>query len=203
MEQTKFVLLADHIPDVILDMHYYSTYNFVGARIDGYEEPVAILTREAADALKEASDHLVTLDYRLKIFDAYRPQRAVNHFVRWAEDLEDTKMKTALYHMGYVLNKRGKNNSSLYKHHPMWEAYDRDGLDLMIITSPSWYGKPEGKKLIMPIFDIMHRYIDFEEVGGGDIGKRVLTVVHRVRRVVVLFEYFDDRPRERLLVFRK
>lgn len=86
------------------------------------------------------------------------------------KQLEDTKMKKALYHMGYVLNKRGKNNSSLYKHHPMWEAYDRDGLDLMIITSPSWYGKPEGKKLIMPIFDIMHRYIDFEEVGGGDIG---------------------------------
>ena len=97
MEQTKFVLLADHIPDVILDMHYYSTYNFVGARIDGYEEPVAILTREAADALKEASDHLVTLDYRLKIFDAYRPQRAVDHFVRWAEDLEDTKMKQYFY----------------------------------------------------------------------------------------------------------
>lgn len=94
---TDFVLISDVIPDVILEIRYYSTYNFVGARIDGYEEPLAFLTKEAAIKLKEVSDELVTKGYRLKIFDAYRPQMAVSHFVRWAKDLNDTSMKEYFY----------------------------------------------------------------------------------------------------------
>ena len=72
-DSSGFVLLAEAVPDVILEIRYYSTYNFVGDRIDGYEEPVAILSKEAAEALKEVSDELITMGYRLKIFDAYRP----------------------------------------------------------------------------------------------------------------------------------
>ena len=62
-------------------------------------------------------------------------------------------------------------NSKLYSFHPLWKAYDEDGLDAMFITTPSWYGKPEGKKLIMPIFDLMHRYLDFPEIGDGKTGE--------------------------------
>ena len=68
------MLLSDAVPDAILEIRYYSTYNFVGDRIDGYEEPLAFLTKEAAAALREVSDELVEKGYRLKIFDAYRPQ---------------------------------------------------------------------------------------------------------------------------------
>ena len=88
-----FVVISDFVPDVILEVRYYSTYNFVGRRIDGYEAPVAILTREAAEALKEVSDELGSRGYRLKIYDAYRPQCAVDHFQKWAEDMDDTLMK--------------------------------------------------------------------------------------------------------------
>ena len=68
-----FVLLTDIVPDAILEIRYYSTYNFVGARIDGYEAPVAIITREAAEALKRVNDDLNQQGYRIKIYDTYRP----------------------------------------------------------------------------------------------------------------------------------
>ena len=92
-----FVLVGETIPDAILEIRYYSTYNFVGERIDGYEEPCALLTQEAAAALKMVSDDLKAQGYRLVIYDGYRPQRAVDHFVRWAEDLGAISMKPIFY----------------------------------------------------------------------------------------------------------
>ena len=92
-----FVDLTAVIPDVILEIRYYSTYNFVGERIPGYEEPVALLTREAAEALASVSDEFREMGYRLKIFDAYRPQSAVEFFAEWAQDPDDTRMKEYFY----------------------------------------------------------------------------------------------------------
>ena len=96
-DPSDFVMLSDAVPDAILEIRYYSSYNFVGRRIDGYEEPLALLTKEAASALKEVSDELVEKGYRLKIFDAYRPQRAVTDFMNWALDPDDTLMKEYFY----------------------------------------------------------------------------------------------------------
>ena len=92
-----FVLVGVAIPDALLDIRYYTTYNFVGARIDGYEQPVAVLSKEAADALRLVSDDMKALGFRLVIYDAYRPQRAVDHFARWAEDIADDRMKSVFY----------------------------------------------------------------------------------------------------------
>ena len=96
-DASDFVLLSDVVPDAIQEIRYYSTYNFVGDRIDGYTEPVALMTREAALALKAVSDYVMQHGYRLKIYDAYRPQKAVDNFVRWAEDINDTRMKDYFY----------------------------------------------------------------------------------------------------------
>lgn len=98
-DRSDFVEVTEVIPDVILEIRYYSTYNFVGSRIDGYERPLALMTRQAADSLKAVSDELKAKGYRLKIWDTYRPQRAVNHFIRWAEDIQDTAMKAVFYPM--------------------------------------------------------------------------------------------------------
>lgn len=95
-DRSGFVVLSEAVPDVILEIRYYSTYNFVGTRIDGYKEPVALITREAAAALKKVSDYVKSKGYRLKIYDAYRPQCAVSHFCRWAKDA-DTSMKRYFY----------------------------------------------------------------------------------------------------------
>ena len=96
-DASGFVSIGEVIPDVLLDIRYYSSFNFIGERIDGYEEPVALLTREAAQALKAASDEAKKRGLRLKIFDAYRPQKAVDHFVRWAKDPGDIRMKPFFY----------------------------------------------------------------------------------------------------------
>ena len=118
---SQFVNLAEAVPDVILEIRYYSTYNFVGARVDGYDEPVALLTRQAADSLRAVSDDLVKQGYRLKIYDAYRPQCAVDHFVRWAADVNDTLMKSyfypdvprdKLFKLGYIAEKSGHTRGS-------------------------------------------------------------------------------------------
>lgn len=94
---TDFVLLSDIVPDVIQEIRYFSTYNFVGRRIPGYEEPVAIMVRKAANALKKVSDELVENGYRLKVFDAYRPMTAVRYFVKWAHTPSDTLNKQYFY----------------------------------------------------------------------------------------------------------
>ncbi len=96
-DSSQFVMLAEAVPDAILEIRYYGTYNFVGTRIDGYLEPAAILTRKAADSLRAVSDDVKALGYRLKIYDAYRPQEGVDHFVRWAANVNDTLMKSYFY----------------------------------------------------------------------------------------------------------
>lgn len=97
LDKSGFVLLTDVIPDALLEIRYYSTLNFVGERIDSYEAPVAYLTKETARALKKASDDLKKQGYIIEIFDAYRPQSAVDHFKRWAKDPDATQMKPYFY----------------------------------------------------------------------------------------------------------
>ncbi|HOJ83667.1 MAG: M15 family metallopeptidase [Dethiobacteria bacterium] len=116
-----FAYVHEVIETAQLDIRYYGDNNFVGTRIDGYERPVAILTEEAAAALKVAADILEEQGYYIKIFDAYRPQMAVDHFVRWAEDLDDVKMKeqfypdldkSVLFELGYIAEKSGHSRGS-------------------------------------------------------------------------------------------
>ena len=97
MDPSGFVLLADYVPAIIQEIRYYSTYNFIGDRIDGYEEPCALLTVEAARALKEVSNEANVQGYRLKVFDAYRPVKAVKHFVLWGIEDQDLRMKPFFY----------------------------------------------------------------------------------------------------------
>jgi D-alanyl-D-alanine dipeptidase len=96
-DTSQFVTLTDAVPDAILEIRYFGTYNFVGKRVDGYMEPTALMTKRAADSLRAVSDEAISLGYRLKIYDAYRPQKAVDHFVRWAADIPDTAMKQYFY----------------------------------------------------------------------------------------------------------
>ena len=116
-----FVSIPEAVPDAILEIRYFSTYNFVGERIDGYLAPTALLTRAAADSLRAVSDDLMRRGYRIKIFDAYRPQMAVDHFVRWAADLKDARMKSCFYpdlrknvlfKQGYIAEKSGHTRGS-------------------------------------------------------------------------------------------
>lgn len=111
MDPSGFVLLSDYVPGILQEIRYFSTYNFIGDRIDGYEEPCALITKEAARALKAVSNELNVRGYRLKVFDAYRPVSAVKQFVLWGIEDTDIRMKpyfypelekTALFKTGYI-----------------------------------------------------------------------------------------------------
>ena len=97
MDSSGFVLLGNFVPHIVQEIRYYSTYNFIGDRIDGYEEPCALLTKEAARALKAVASEMIVQGYRLKIFDAYRPACAVRHFVLWGIEDQDIRMKPYFY----------------------------------------------------------------------------------------------------------
>ena len=121
-DPSGFVVLTDVVPDVILEIRYYSSFNFVGTRVDGYEQPVALMTREAAQALKAVSDEAISLGYRLKIWDTYRPQMAVDHFCRWGENVTDTLTKRYFYpyldkdvvfDQGYIARRSGHSRGSV------------------------------------------------------------------------------------------
>ena len=103
------------------EIRYYSTHNFIGERIDGYEEPCALLTKEAARALKSVSNEMIVHGYRLKIFDAYRPACAVKHFVLWGIEDQDIRMKPyfypdlqkqELFEQGYIAKKSSHSRGS-------------------------------------------------------------------------------------------
>ena len=94
---TGFVYVDRVIPNLVIELRYYTEHNFVGERIDGYLKPRCILTKEAANALLQVQEELKPFGLGLKIFDAYRPQQAVDHFVRWANNLKDTRTKAEFY----------------------------------------------------------------------------------------------------------
>ena len=145
-DKSQFVNITDVVPDAILEIRYYSTYNFVGARVDGYEQPMALMTKQAADSLKAASDELREQGYRLKIWDSYRPQTAVNHFIRWAEDLQDTTMKHIFYPMAdksllfeqqYIMARSGHSRGSTVD---LTLVDERTGKELDMGSPFDWFG---------------------------------------------------------------
>jgi D-alanyl-D-alanine dipeptidase len=116
-----FVYVEDHIPSIKVELRYFSSNNFIGEPIEGYNKDVAILTKEAALALKNVQNELKAYDLSIKIFDSYRPQRAVNHFIRWAQDLNDTinkqdyypgVKKRNLFKEGYISTRSGHSRGS-------------------------------------------------------------------------------------------
>ncbi len=116
-----FVYAKDEIPDLDIELRYFTDHNFVGMPIEGYKSNRLILTKEAAEALKKVQEDLRNQNLCLKVFDGYRPQRAVDHFVRWAKDLGDTINKREFYpevekqylfSEGYIASKSGHSRGS-------------------------------------------------------------------------------------------
>ena len=92
-----FIDITKVIPPAVLDIRYFGPHNFIGEKVDGYNAPKCYLTKESAEALKKVQEELKDFSLSVKIYDCYRPQRAVNHFVRWAKELDNTKTKKEFY----------------------------------------------------------------------------------------------------------
>ncbi len=157
-DSSGFVVLTDVVPDIIIEPRYYSTYNFVGDRIAGYDESCILMTREAAEALKAVSEDVMQQGYRLKVYDAYRPQMAVDNFVEWAKKLDDIRMKAffypeeqkeLLFDHGYILARSGHSRGSTVdltlfdmasgKELDMGGTFDHFGIE----SYPDWCGNPD------------------------------------------------------------
>ena len=128
----NFIDIQKVIPDVVIDIRYYVLHNFVGEKVDCYLAPKCYLTKDAAQALAGVQKDLTPYSLTLKIYDCYRPQRAVDHFVRWAKEIENTKTmrefyptidKRNLFKDGYIAEKSGHSRGST--------------LDLTIVPSPA------------------------------------------------------------------
>ncbi len=92
-----FAYVHDEIPEAVYEIRYHSHDNFLGTPVDGYINPVAILTNEALDALRQVAEELQKQGLGIIVYDGFRPQKAVDHFVRWAEDVDDTLTKQKYY----------------------------------------------------------------------------------------------------------
>lgn len=116
-----FVALQDVDPSILQDIRYITADNFIGEPVDGYLAPICLLTRPAAEALARAQQDFLERGYTLKVYDCYRPQRAVNDFVSWAGDLADQRMKpefyprvdkSTLFDDGYIAQRSGHSRGS-------------------------------------------------------------------------------------------
>ncbi|MBL1096847.1 M15 family metallopeptidase [Streptomyces coffeae] len=133
----EFVALSDVDPTILQEIRYLTPHNFTGDPVDGYRRPMCILTRPAAEALHRAQTRLLKRGDTLKVYDCYRPQRAVDNFVEWAKDLDDQRMKdefyprvdkTRLFEDGYIAEKSGHSRGST--------------LDLTIVKLPAKPTRP-------------------------------------------------------------
>ena len=143
-----FVYLSDVDTTIKSELRYLSNNNFIGKTINGYLDNCVIVTKETAAALHTIQTILSKKDLSLKIFDAYRPQQAVDHFVKWAKVLNDTLMKkeyypgvpkSELFKRGYIASKSGHTRGSTIdltiidiktgKELDMGSAYDFFGIE--------------------------------------------------------------------------
>lgn len=133
----EFVALRTVAPTILQDIRYATRHNFVGDRIEGYRRPMCILTEDAARALRTAQRAFLRQGYTLKVYDCYRPQRAVDHFVAWAENLDDQLMKgefypridkATLFEDGYIAEKSGHSRGST--------------VDLTLVELPAEHTRP-------------------------------------------------------------
>lgn len=116
-----FVRLSDVSPDIVQEIRYAGEHNFVGRPVTGYEAPECWLTREAADALGQVQSAVKAQGYSLKVYDCFRPQRAVSDFVEWARDPADDVTraefyprlaKDQLFPLGLIAEKSGHSRGS-------------------------------------------------------------------------------------------
>ena len=119
-DKTDFVPVYTIIDDAVYDIRYYSSYNFTGNKINGYNAPIAYMTKEGANALSKAADDLRKQGYRILIWDTYRPQKAVNNFVEWINNPNDEGDKSFFPNLAksdllkgkYIMSKSGHSRGS-------------------------------------------------------------------------------------------
>jgi zinc D-Ala-D-Ala dipeptidase len=121
IREKGFVYLHEIDPTILVSLRYFGNENFVGKTVDGYKKNIVILTKQTALALKKVQENVKKDGYCLVIYDAYRPQKAVNNFIKWADDLKYQNKKAQYYprvdkakvfDLGYIAKRSGHSRGS-------------------------------------------------------------------------------------------
>ena len=145
-----FGYIADEIPDIVLDIRYATKENFMGRVVKGYSSPKVVLTKKALKALKNAQAEFNQLGYRIKVFDAYRPQRAVDDFMQWIKEENDTVMKQKYYPQldkknlvpqGYIAEKSGHSRGSTLDLSLVYQDGEKKGQEVDMGGEWDFFGK--------------------------------------------------------------
>ena len=145
-----FGYIADEIPDIVLDIRYATKENFMGRVVKGYSSPKVVLTKKTLKALKKAQAEFNQLGYRIKVFDAYRPQRAVDDFLQWIKEENDTVMKQKYYPQldkknlvphGYIAEKSGHSRGSTLDLSLVYQDGEKKGQEVDMGGEWDFFGK--------------------------------------------------------------
>lgn len=140
-----FVYLHQVDSSIKIHLKYFTTDNFLGAKVNGYNREVCICTEEAAQALKMAQQEVQEKGWSLIVFDAYRPQKAVDHFMEWAANIDDTLTKSKFYpnidkkdlfKLNYIASKSSHSRGSTFD----VSILDEEGNQLDMGTSFDFFG---------------------------------------------------------------
>ncbi|BCA94290.1 D-alanyl-D-alanine dipeptidase [Legionella antarctica] len=156
-----FVYLHEIAPDIIQDIRYATANNFIGSPIPGYEKRVCIVTRQAGEQLRKAQQKIKAKGYSLKVYDCYRPQKAVNYFYQWSQNPEKQQQKTAFYPREIKKNLFKNNYIALYSGHSRGSTID---LTLVKSSNPS---KNTSKTNLMRCYDRSPNYLDDDSINMG------------------------------------
>ncbi len=153
-----FSNIDDYLPDLVVELRYATDQNFMGRKVVGYDQPKVVLTTDCLKALKEVQKELYTIGLGLKLFDGYRPQKAVNYFMQWATQAGDTLTKrqyypdlakSTLFEAGYIAERSGHSRGStvditlIYRQGPRkGQALDMGG-PWDFFGPRSWFAHPE------------------------------------------------------------
>jgi D-alanyl-D-alanine dipeptidase len=155
-----FVYLKDIAPDIIQDMRYATSNNFIGNPIPGYKKGRCIITRQAAEQLKKAEREIRKKGYTLKVYDCYRPQQSVDYFYQWSQKFKDERQKAAFYPRVEKKELFKKNYIALSSGHSRGSTLDLTLVKLNTTSKPN-------KDQITRCYDITSHYLDDDSIDMG------------------------------------
>ena len=145
-----FEYIVNEIPNIVLEIRYASKENFIGRVVNGYKSPKVVLTKKALSALKKAQTEFIQLGYGIKVFDAYRPQHAVDDFMQWIKAEKDTVMKHKYYPklakknlvpQGYIAEKSGHSRGSTLDLSLVYLDGEKKGQEIDMGSEWDYFGK--------------------------------------------------------------
>jgi len=145
-----FEYIVNEIPNIALEIRYASKENFIGRVVNGYKSPKVVLTKKALSALKKAQTEFIQLGYGIKVFDAYRPQHAVDDFMQWIKAEKDTVMKHKYYPklakknlvpQGYIAEKSGHSRGSTLDLSLVYLDGEKKGQEIDMGSEWDYFGK--------------------------------------------------------------